>query len=612
MADMIGKLRARGAEQELAADWWKQAVVYQVYPRSFRDANGDGIGDLPGVIDRMGYLAALGVDAIWLSPFYPSELADGGYDVIDYRNVDPRLGTLADFNRMVGSAHAHGIRIIVDIVPNHTSVMHTWFQEALASAPGSPARDRYIFRPGRGAAGELPPNGWQSSFGGPAWEPVGDGTWYLHLFDVRQADLNWENPEVRADFERTLRFWSDRGVDGFRIDVAHMLVKDFSRGPLSELDRWPVTGPSPDPSGYHPLYNRPGVHDIYRSWRRVFNEYDPPRFAVAEAWVDPGEQYAYAQPDELGQVFNFSFAKADWLAEDFRRAIDDGLAAARRSGSTTTWVLSNHDVPRHATRYGLPQVKAAAHHQLVNDWLLRDGRTYPLDRALGTRRARAAVLMELALPGSVYLYQGEELGLFEVPDIPWGRLEDPQARRTNHAGALKGRDGCRVPLPWRAGDAPEPADWDPAFGNGATGSFGFSAPPAHAVAAPSQDAVQACAGPHLPQPLWFADYAADTQEDDPRSMLALYRRAIALRARLLAPTGRADDLAWLPADQLGPDPAQVIAYTRVAADGGHLASFTNFGSDSVPLPAGQILLASCDLADGRLLPQDASAWVVLP
>ncbi len=585
------------------ADWWKQAVVYQVYPRSFRDANGDGLGDILGVVDRMDYLAALGIDAIWLSPFYPSELADGGYDVIDYRNVDPRLGTLDDFDQMVAAAHDRGIRVVVDIVPNHTSNKHAWFQEALASSPGSAARDRYIFRPGRGDAGEFAPNGWQSSFGGPAWEPVGDGTWYLHLFATEQPDLNWDNPEVREDFIKTLRFWSDRGVDGFRVDVAHMLVKDWSRAPLEDLDWWPISGPSPDPTGYHPVYNRPGVHDIYKTWRQVFNEYDPPRFAVAEAWVAPDQQYAYASTDELGQVFNFEFAKANWCAEDFRTAIDQGLASAEKSGSTTTWVLSNHDVPRHPTRFGLPQVPAASHHQLVNDWLLRDGKSYVENRELGTRRARAALLMELGLPGSAYLYEGEELGLFEVADIPWDRLEDPTARNTNHGSSQKGRDGCRVPLPWDSSDKPEPAAWNPAFGDGATGSFGFSA--RTAGARPAEPGM-----PHLPQPLWFSDFAADRQEDDPASMLALYRAALKLRAEKITSTGRTDDFAWMDPALLGTDPSQVIGYERRTADGRTLASITNFGAAPVTLPEGEVVLASVDL-EGNELPQDASAWVLI-
>ena len=554
-------------------EWWKQAVVYQVYPRSFYDANGDGLGDIKGITAHMDYLRALGINAIWLSPFYPSPLADGGYDVADYRNVDPRLGTLEDFDEMAAAAHAADIKVIVDIVPNHTSTEHEWFKAALAAGPGSPERDRYIFRPGRGENGELPPNGWKSTFGGPGWEPVGDGEWYLHLFAVEQADLNWKNPEVREDFKRTLRFWSDRGADGFRIDVAHALAKDLDSRPL---DEWPDDPDEGKPGDENPLWDRPEVHEIYREWRQVFNEYEPARFAVAEAWVVPEHQWMYASTEELGQVFNFELSKAGWFADELRLAIEEGLAAAERSGSTTTWVLSNHDMARHPTRYGLPQVRSAVHHQLVNDWLLRDGKTYYEDRDLGTRRARAALLMELGLPGSVYLYQGEELGLFEVADIPWEALEDPEAAMTNHGDAIKGRDGCRVPLPWKAVDK--------------TGTFGFSAPEEHEPA-------------HLPQPAWFAQHAVDVEETEKDSMLKFYRRALAARAELLTATGDTS-LTW--AD--GYDD-QVIAYSRPTADGRTLTSVTNFGAAAVALPAGEVLLASAPLADDKL-PTDATAWVV--
>lgn len=554
-------------------EWWKQAVVYQVYPRSFYDANGDGLGDIKGITAHMDYLRALGINAIWLSPFYPSPLADGGYDVADYRNVDPRLGTLEDFDEMAAAAHAAGIKVIVDIVPNHTSTEHEWFKAALAAGPGSPERDHYIFRPGRGENGELPPNGWKSTFGGPGWEPVGDGEWYLHLFAVEQADLNWKNPEVREDFKKTLRFWSDRGADGFRIDVAHALAKDLESRPL---DEWPDDPDQGEPGDENPLWDRPEVHEIYREWRQVFNEYEPARFAVAEAWVVPEHQWMYASPEELGQVFNFELSKAGWFADELRLAIEEGLAAAERSGSTTTWVLSNHDMPRHPTRYGLPQVRSAVHHQLVNDWLLRDGKTYYEDRDLGTRRARAALLMELGLPGSVYLYQGEELGLFEVADIPWGALEDPEAAMTSHGDAIKGRDGCRVPLPWKAVDE--------------SGDFGFSAPAEHEPA-------------HLPQPEWFAQYAVDIEETEKDSMLKFYRRALAARAELLTATGDTS-LTW--ADGYGD---QVIAYRRPAADGRVLTSVTNFGATAVALPAGEVPLASTALVDGKL-PTDATAWIV--
>lgn len=559
-------------------DWWKQAVVYQVYPRSFCDANGDGLGDIRGIRERMGYLAKLGIDAIWLSPFYPSPLADGGYDVADYRNVDPRLGTLEDFDEMVAAAHDAGLKVIVDIVPNHTSTEHEWFRAALAAGPGSPERDRYIFRHGRGEHGELPPNGWRSTFGGPAWEPVGGGEWYLHLFAVEQADLNWKNPEVREDFKKTLRFWADRGADGFRVDVAHALAKDLDSRPL---DEWPddpfLATLSQDGSDTeNPLWDRPEVHDIYREWRQVFNEYEPPRFAVAEGWVVPEHQWMYASTDELGQIFNFEFAKTDWFADDFRLAIEEGLAAAERSRSTTTWVLSNHDMARHATRFALPQVHSRRYHQLVNDWLLRDGTSYEENRELGGRRARAALLMELGLPGSVYLYQGEELGLFEVADIPWDKLEDPQARMTSHGDAIKGRDGCRVPLPWTADDP--------------TGSFGFSLTEEHAPA-------------HLPQPAWFDDFAADSEEADQDSMLWFYRRALELRHELVTATNDTS-FAWAPEN--GGD---VIAYERPLADGRTLRVLVNFGAEPIALPNGEVLLASCALTENGRLPQDGAAWL---
>ena len=440
--------------------WWKQAVVYQVYPRSFKDSRGEGLGQIAGVTEKIGYLKELGVDAIWLSPFYPSQLADGGYDVDDYRNVDPKLGTMDDFDALAKAAHADGIKIVVDIVPNHSSNLHEWFKAALAAKPGSLERDRYIFRDGKGPNGDEPPTNWQNHFGGPAWTRVPDGQWYLHMFTKEQPDWNWKNEDVRADFIKTLRFWLDHGADGFRVDVAHGLAKDLDR---DDLDRWHLAeGDDMVDDGTHPLWDRNEVHEIYREWRRVFDRYNPPRSAVAEAWVLPERQYLYARPSELGQTFNFEFAKATWTYDDMHSAIEKGLKAAVESDSASTWVLSNHDVPRVATRYALPQIKATRYHQIALDWLLRDGSSYDEDRELGERRARAALLLELALPGSAYVYQGEELGLFEVADIPWDALEDPTATNTHGPKREKGRDGCRVPLPWVAAD-------DPAQG----GSFGF-------------------------------------------------------------------------------------------------------------------------------------------
>ncbi|WP_243074317.1 glycoside hydrolase family 13 protein [Microbacterium sp. SS28] len=547
---------AAGPDQ---APWWRQAAVYQIYPRSFADSNGDGLGDIPGVTSRADYLAELGVDAVWLSPFYPSELADGGYDVADYRDVDPRLGTLDDFDAMVAALHGRGIRVVVDIVPNHTSDQHAWFQEALAAGRGSAARERYIFREGSGPGGSEPPADWESVFGGPAWERVADGQWYFHNFATEQPDLNWDHPEVRADFVRTLRFWSDRGVDGFRIDVAHMLTKDLTE-PLpsrAELDALPF-------DGKHPLIDRDDVHEIYAEWRRVFNEYDPPRTAVAEAWVDASRIPLYARPESLGQAFNFDLLQADFDAGEFRRVVTDNLVLAAASGSSSTWVLSNHDVVRHATRYGLPALgpdeRGRDAVKQGSLWLHSGGLEPQLDREAGLRRARAASMFLLALPGSAYLYQGEELGLHEVAEIPAAERQDPTFYRT--AGEEIGRDGCRVPLPWTAEGR----------------SHGFGAD-----------------GSHLPQPGWFAQYAVDEQERHPDSVLELYRAALRLRAELQ--TG--ERLEWV---ETGRD--DVLRFRR--PNGWEVV--TNFGTEPFALPAGEVVLASGAAVAG-VVPGESTVWI---
>lgn len=586
-------------------DWWKQAVVYQIYPRSFKDVNGDGLGDIAGVTEKMDYLKNLGIDAVWLSPFYPSDLADGGYDVIDYRNVDPRLGTMADFDAMSVAAHKAGIKVIVDIVPNHTSNKHRMFQEALAAGRGSAARDRYIFREGRGENGELPPNEWQSLFGGPAWQQVDDGQWYLHMFAKEQPDLNWKNSDVHEEFKKTLRFWSDHGTDGFRIDVAHGLAKDLDSVPLADMDPAAVQNVVPTDRAFSPLWDRPEVHDIYREWREVFNEYDPPRFAVGEAWVKPESQHLYASIDELGQVFNFEFAEANWFADDFRNAITAGLKAAEEThGSTTTWVMNNHDVPRSPSRFGLPQVKDAPFHQLAHDWLLRDGSTYRENRELGTRRARAAALMELGLPGSVYVYQGEELGLFEVADIPWNRLEDPTPFNTRRNFTDKGRDGCRVPMPWLASDCGQPASWNERFITG--GTFGFGpVQDSPAQGAKNGDSADSVADAHLPQPVWFKDFAVDTEAADKGSMLHLYRKLLQLRQTILTATG--DTSAQLL--DMGDS---VVAYSRPATEGRRFLSITNFGDEAIALPNDAVAIAnSVPLTDDGKLESDTSVWLLL-
>ncbi|GIF00305.1 glycoside hydrolase family 13 protein [Paractinoplanes rishiriensis] len=537
-------------------DWWRNAVIYQVYPRSFADADGDGMGDLPGITGRLPVLAELGVDAVWLSPFYPSPQRDAGYDVADYRSVDPRFGDLGDADKLIAEAHNLGLRFIVDLVPNHTSSEHAWFQAALTAAPGSPERERYIFRDGKGPDGAEPPNSWTSVFGGSAWERTPDGQWYLHLFDVTQPDLNWSNPGVREEFVSILRFWLDRGVDGFRVDVAHGLVKEETLAdwttPSAILGGLEPVGPPP------PMWDQEGVHEIYREWRRVLDEYPGGRILVAEAWVQPAERLArYVRPDEMHQAFNFEYLDAPWSAAALRKVIETTLAANDAVGATTTWVLSNHDVVRHATRLGFPVGTARMPG-------IGAGDPQP-DTGLGLRRARAATLQMLALPGSAYLYQGEELGLPEHTTMPDDVRQDPAWHRSGHAE--RGRDGCRVPIPWEA-DAP---------------SYGFGPTDAS----------------WLPQPAVWAEYALDRQQGVRGSTWELYRSALRLRREHGLGSGGA------PAWQDAPD--DVLAFRS-----GDVLVLTNFGADPVPLPAGaRVLLTSEPLdAEGRV-PVDVTVWAAL-
>ena len=540
--------------------WWRTAVIYQVYPRSFADANGDGIGDLDGIRQRLPYLSRLGVDALWLSPFYVSPQADAGYDVADYTDVDPVFGTLADFDALLAATHDAGLRLIVDLVPNHSSDEHPWFVEAVAAPPGSPERDRYLIRDGRGVDGELPPNNWRSLFGGPAWDRLPDvdgrgGQWYLHLFDAKQPDFNWANADVVAFFDSVLKFWLDRGVDGFRVDVAHSLVKDDD---LPDVDHvaHAIEREAHGGGDRGPMWDQDGVHDIYRHWHEVLGGYGPDRILVAEAWVSPVERMArYVRADEMQQAFNFPFMLAGWNAPRLRRIITDSLAANDAVGATTTWVLSNHDCVRHSSRFGLTDPTGWPNGISADD-------EQP-DTALGIRRARAATLLTLALPGSTYLYQGEELGLPDHTALPAEARQDPNFARTG--GLEIGRDGCRVPLPWTA-DAP-------GYGFGPTGAS------------------------WLPQPESFRELAADRQEGDERSTLALYRSALALRREKSLGAGT---MMWA-------DSAMDVLDFR----NGDIRVVSNVGSEPILLvSADAVLLASSPdaIAEGMLTP-DSTVWL---
>ncbi|MES2093148.1 MAG: alpha-amylase family glycosyl hydrolase [Actinomycetota bacterium] len=551
--------------------WWRSAVIYQIYPRSFADGTGDdGLGDLAGITERLPALVELGVDAVWLSPFYTSPQKDAGYDVADYCDVDPVFGTLADFDALERRVHELGLKLIIDLVPNHTSDQHAWFQAALASPEGSPERDRYMFRDGDG---ELPPNNWQSVFGGPAWTRLTapDGTpgqWYLHLFDASQPDLNWQNPWVHEQFRAILRFWLDRGVDGFRVDVAHGLVKaaglpDYtppidggSMGGGGTLGLEPeicanAAAETPAP----PYWAQEGVHAIYRDWHTVLAEYEGDRVLCAEAWVEPLTKLArWVRPDEMHQAFNFSYLETPWSGRSMRAIIDASLDAFTGVGAPSTWVLSNHDVVRHASRLAVTAENPQGH----GIGPLSPGQPV---RDLGLRRARAATTLMLALPGSAYLYQGEELGLPEVIDLPDEARQDPTWFRTD--GERYGRDGCRVPIPWEA-DAPS-------YGFGTSGKS------------------------WLPQPADWAPYARDAQRGVHGSTLELYRSLLTERA--VAGLGLGD-VEWL----------EGYSDAVVAFRNGSVTVIANTGSEPVALPLGEIIVSSGEL-DSRRLPGDTAVWL---
>ena len=521
--------------------WWRNSAVYQIYLRSFSDSNGDGVGDLAGLRERLPYLADLGVDALWINPWYLSPMVDGGYDVADYRQIDPLFGTLHEAETLIKEAHALQLRVIIDMIPNHTSDQHQWFAAALAGEPGSAARNRYIFRPGRGPEGSMPPNDWQAAFGGPAWRrvvsPGGRVEWCLHLFAPEQPDLNWRNPEVRAEFLSILRFWLDRGVDGIRVDVANCIMKPED---LNELEAQPnfTTGII---NNSLVMGDHPDVHDIYREWRAVLDSYPGNRMAVGEIWVpDPARLALYLRPDEFNLVFNFGFLKAPWSADEMRSIIERSLDANIDVGAPTTWVLANHDVTRIATRYG--------------------------GGDLGRGRAMAAFLLAAALPGALYIYQGDELGLEEVTDLPDHLLRDPVWARSGFTD--RGRDGCRVPMPWTADGL----------------SFGFSAGVGW-----------------LPQPANWSQKTIETQLTDPRSPLNLYRHTLVLRRSL--PELQGETLNWL-------NPASgVLAFSRGAKS--EFVCAMNTGSEPITIPGvyGKALLTnSSEPADNGYLTPNSTAW----
>ena len=529
-----------------ARPWWLQAVFYQIYVRSFADGDGDGLGDLPGITARLPYLRDLGVDALWITPFYTSPQHDHGYDVADYTDVDPRFGTLTDADVLIAKAHDLDLRVVVDLVPNHTSSEHAWFQAALAAGPGSRERERYLFRDGRGPGGDEPPNNWLSVFGGPAWDRVVEadgvpGQWYLHLFDNTQPDLNWRDPEVGDAFEDILRFWLDRGVDGFRIDVAHSLFKEEGLRDQVRGSDEPRSAALTEDGGLEdvheadePMWDQPEVHDVYRHWHRVLAEYPGDRMLVAEAWTKSAESMArYVRGDELSQSFNFAWLVAPWSAASFAEVVTSTFDALRPVGAAPTWVLNNHDVMRTVTRYGGGE--------------------------RGLARARAAMLAMLALPGSAYVYQGEELGLAQVDVAPEHR-QDPVWLRSG----VPGRDGCRIPIPW-GGDRP-PYAFGPGDGQ-----------------------------PWLPQPDDWAPLSVAAQTGDPGSTLELYKRALALRRSQVEDAGAEVELL-----DLAPG---AFAFTR-----GPLTVVVNCGTRTIELPPGEVLVSSRPL-DGPILAPDDAVWL---
>ena len=543
--------------------WWRDSVTYQIYIRSFADANGDGKGDVAGIISRLPYLKKLGVDAIWITPWYPSPQKDHGYDVADFMDIEPDYGTLSDAKKLIEQSHKLGMRLLVDIVPNHCSDQHKWFQEALAAKPGSKERDRFIFRDGKGENGDTPPNNWQAVFGGSAWHRITEadgraGQWYLHLFAVEQPDFNWQNQEVKDYFEKVLKFWLDLGVDGFRIDVAHGMIKadglpDVPSDPKL-LEGKPM-----------PFWDQDGVHEIYKEWRKILDSYPNDRMAVAEAWVHPATRIArYLRPGELMNSFNFEFLGSKWDVAEIKNNINKSIEAIGAVGAPSSWVFNNHDVVRSVDRFdlglGLSGGTTLERHGDVNKFNLERGR----------KRARAGALLMLALPGGAYIYQGEELTLPEAREIPEDRLSDPRWKMSNYTD--RGRDGCRVPLPWRSNTS---------------GAFGFSD---NAKLTPNDS--------WLPQSNNWGDFSVEAQDSDPNSSLNLYRKALEIRKSL---SGLGDGpMSWVDA------PEYVVAFSRP----GDFYCYLNLGAD-FKLPQAAKVLVSSSPIENDILPTDTAVWFTL-
>lgn len=543
--------------------WWRDSVTYQIYIRSFADANGDGKGDVAGIISRLPYLKKLGVDAIWITPWYPSPQKDHGYDVADFMDIEPDYGTLSDAKKLIEQSHKLGMRLLVDIVPNHCSDQHKWFQDALAAKPGSKERDRFIFRDGKGENGDTPPNNWQAVFGGSAWHRITEsdgkaGQWYLHLFAVEQPDFNWQNQEVKDYFEKVLKFWLDLGVDGFRIDVAHGMIKadglpDVPSDPKL-LEGKPM-----------PFWDQDGVHEIYKEWRKILDSYPNDRMAVAEAWVHPATRIArYLRPGELMNSFNFEFLGSKWDVAEIKNNINKSIEAIGAVGAPSSWVFNNHDVVRSVDRFdlglGLSGGTTLERHGDVNKFNLERGR----------KRARAGALLMLALPGGAYIYQGEELTLPEAREIPEDRLSDPRWKMSNYTD--RGRDGCRVPLPWRSNNA---------------GAFGFSD---NAKLTPKDS--------WLPQSSNWGDFSVEAQDSDPNSSLNLYRKALEIRKSL---SGLGDGpMSWVDA------PDHVVAFSRP----GDFYCYLNLGADFKLPQAAKVLVSSSPIENG-VLPTDTAVWFTL-